>query len=282
MADEKTERRDRGVAAMRKDGDFKEAGPSLAATKEGRLLDNGPERTGVGRSDAENDKLDKILAHLGDIHDILGDYGERLDAVERGRKDGDDSEGAIAGAVGEEPGKPKGLLADRDEREERDDADQGTSERTPLLSRHDSARPINASDRARRAAAEFQTRADRVFEAFSIADSCPRYQDGETFVGYQQKILSKLKRYSSAWSKADLYSIRDGATLAVAADQIFADAYAAASAPPSVGSGVLRAVEETDRTGRKITRFFGDPEATWGMFKQQPRRMVGINLKPQG
>jgi hypothetical protein len=283
---ERDERRDRGVKAMRADGDYREAGPSLAATKEGRLLDNGPERTGGGRSDADESKLDQILAHLDSIHNELADTNERMDGFEAkyGRKDADeDSEGAIAGAVGAEPGKPKGLVADRYEREERDDADQGTSERAPLLSRHDSSvRPIESSQRISALAAAFQARADRAMQSLSIADAAPRHMQGETLIGYQQRILSPLKKYSSAWKGANIYSIRDPGTLEIAATQIFDSVMEYASSPASVPEGTLRPVTETDQSGRKITRWYGSPEACWGRFKQQPRRMVGINLKPQG
>jgi hypothetical protein len=41
--------------------------------------------------------------------------------------------------------------------------------------------------------------------------------------------------------------------------------------------GPLRAVTDTDRTGRAITKFYGDPEHTWAPFKGPHQRLVGIN-----
>ena len=50
------------------------------------------------------------------------------------------------------------------------------------------------------------------------------------------------------------------------------DAAFAAKATPG------QLVEELviDPTGRRISRFHGDPEACWGPFKQPGRRVVGI------
>ena len=44
-------------------------------------------------------------------------------------------------------------------------------------------------------------------------------------------------------------------------------------------AGILREVITTDDTGRRIRRFFGDPEACWGPFKQIPRHITGWNTK---
>jgi hypothetical protein len=295
----------------------------------------------------DGEKLDKILSHLDSIHTALADTNARMDAFESGKfgsrkdaeKDVDHGEGEQEG--GGEKGEPKGLVADRKDREERKDRgvkamkdaeeedetseekekapeeekdleeeEEGSGEDKNAVkydaaeeekeeerkdarrdARHDSLdsrltkmerrlAPRSNADRAK--FAEFQAAADKVFSAFSISDAAPRALDGESFTGYQQRLLSKLKTHSSAWKTVNLYDVRDSKILKLAADQIFADAYQEALHPATPQPGVLRAVEERDQTGRKITRFFGDPEATWGMFKQQPRRLTGINLKPNG
>lgn len=41
----------------------------------------------------------------------------------------------------------------------------------------------------------------------------------------------------------------------------------------------LREVIETDRTGRRTSRFYGDPGACWNMFSGRLRAVVGINLR---
>ena len=44
-------------------------------------------------------------------------------------------------------------------------------------------------------------------------------------------------------------------------------------------AGTVREVIEIDRAGRRISRFYGDPEAVWAPFKQVPRRVTGWNTK---
>lgn len=43
-------------------------------------------------------------------------------------------------------------------------------------------------------------------------------------------------------------------------------------------SGQLVELFVTDRTGRKISRFVGDPEACWGQFKAPLRRVTGFTI----
>lgn len=47
----------------------------------------------------------------------------------------------------------------------------------------------------------------------------------------------------------------------------------------SLQPGELREVIETDRTGRRISRFVGDPGAAWERFKLPSRLVVGIKNK---
>jgi hypothetical protein len=43
--------------------------------------------------------------------------------------------------------------------------------------------------------------------------------------------------------------------------------------------GELREIVETDRTGRHISRFVGDPGAAWQPFKLPLRIVTGFNTK---
>jgi hypothetical protein len=43
--------------------------------------------------------------------------------------------------------------------------------------------------------------------------------------------------------------------------------------------GTLRMVITVDETGRRIRKFFGDPEACWGPFKQPTRRVTGFRTQ---
>ena len=279
---------DRARAAYRADAERTEAesGPSLKATKNGVPIDSSLKRLDSdGHEVSDGDRLDKILNHLGALHQGMTELAARCDALEGKRgaadSDGDDQEEGLP-SDGSQEGDPRPLMADSQRRTCRD-SDQGNSKRTPLLAQRDGdEKPIDATLESRAAAAEFQSRADSAFQSFSVADSAPRWLQGESLTGYKQRLLSKLKTHSSGWRDVNLYNIRERAALDTAADMIFADSIAYAKSPSSVPEGRLRQVIETDATGRKISRFYGDPEATWGMFKSQSRRLVGINTKPQG
>jgi hypothetical protein len=43
-------------------------------------------------------------------------------------------------------------------------------------------------------------------------------------------------------------------------------------------AGRLTEVFETDVTGRRISRFYGDPERVWGAFKLPARHVVNIKV----
>jgi hypothetical protein len=266
---QRDERKDRARGAMRHDGEFDEphlTGQDLGATKEGRDQDRRLTNQ-TSRQDEAGDKLDKILAHMDALHEAIADCNAEIERLKGGRDDG------------AEPEEPEGEEEPGEGAEE--EQERIEPRRAIADSRHDSRPRSFSADAAERAKfAEFQARADRVFEAFSAADSAPRALSGETYMNYQRRVLGKLKTHSSSWRNVNLYDVRDSAALNAAAAQIFHDAYAVASAPPAVGSGVLRVVITKDQTGRQFSKFYGDPEATWGMFKQTPRRMVSINLDP--
>jgi hypothetical protein len=57
----------------------------------------------------------------------------------------------------------------------------------------------------------------------------------------------------------------------VSPEQAFQDREAAA--------GRLTEVIETDRTGRQISRFYGDPELVWGPFKMPSRLIASWRTK---
>lgn len=263
----------------------------------------------------QGQQLDKILAHLDSLHTKIADTCSRMDSFEANFKKGDDAK-KDAAEDGKEEGEARDLMADKarkDEAEEpkkepeeaaKDAAEEPEAEEeeegkepeaaadADKLARADAAtnaridrierlmKPRSNADRAM--FADFQAQADKIFQAYDVSDSAPRALDGEGFPDYQQRILSKLKTHSSGWKDVNLYDIRDKSILGLAAKQIFHDAYENALRPATPQPGVLRPVVDTDITGRKITRFYGDPEATWGMFKSQSRRLTGINLKPNG
>lgn len=121
-----------------------------------------------------------------------------------------------------------------------------------------------------------QARADKVAQAFG--DSAPRWVDGESLSQYRQRLLSKFKAHSADWKGVALAKLGDD-VLGVAETRIYADAIVAATDPANVPAGQLREIIETDRSGRRISRFIGDPGACWDMFKQPARNVIGWNTK---
>jgi hypothetical protein len=127
-------------------------------------------------------------------------------------------------------------------------------------------------DSARREYVEAQARADRVLRQFG--DSAERWQDGESIADYRRRLLEPLKQHSPAWRKVDVPRQED--VLAVAEKQILADAAREAVAPTNLKPGQLVERVTTDPTGRKISRFYGDPEAVWGMFRGETKIVTGF------
>jgi len=127
-------------------------------------------------------------------------------------------------------------------------------------------------DSARREYVEAQARADRVLRQFG--DSAERWQDGESIADYRRRLLEPLKQHSPAWRKVSVPRQED--VLQVAEQQILADAAREARAPTSIPPGKLVERVTTDVTGRRISRFFGDPEACWGAFKAEPKIVTGF------
>jgi hypothetical protein len=118
-----------------------------------------------------------------------------------------------------------------------------------------------------------QAQADRVAQAFG--DSAPRWLDGEGLLNYKRRLAGKYKQHSTTWKDADLAKV-DVSVLDQIVTQIYADAMTASVDPSRVPRGELREQIEPDRTGRRITRFVGDPESCWSIFKQPVRGVVAI------
>ncbi len=115
-----------------------------------------------------------------------------------------------------------------------------------------------------------QVRADRVAKQFG--DATPPPLAGEGLPQYRRRLLEPLQKHSAAWKGVSLHRA-DESLLRVAETQILADAQREATAPTNLRPGQLVERIEIDETGRKIRKFYGDPEACWGPFKQ-PVRIV--------
>jgi hypothetical protein len=121
------------------------------------------------------------------------------------------------------------------------------------------------------AAVEEQARADAAYAAHGLR--APARMINEDLDAYQRRLARPLQAHSSRWGVGvDLTPFRDNA-LRTVTGQIFSDAAAAAMKNDTPGQ--LRQVVSQDATGRRITRFYGDPEACWGPFKQASRVIIG-------
>jgi hypothetical protein len=122
-----------------------------------------------------------------------------------------------------------------------------------------------------------QSSAERVHQAFGDSAGAPRWLNGEAPDEYRRRLLGKWKSHSKTWKDVDLNTLA-GPALDIAERQIYADSIADAANPGSVPENTLVEVIEVDRTGRKISRFRGDPEACWGRFKAPQRRITGVTF----
>ncbi len=131
------------------------------------------------------------------------------------------------------------------------------------------------ANRGREAFVTAQVRADKVYAAFG--DSAPRWMTGESEDGYRVRLLTPVKKHSKAWKDVNLATLPADA-LKVAEETIYHDAIEAAAHPatgPDVG--LQEVFDAEPRTGRRISRFRGHPEACWAPFKQSPRYLTGFN-----
>ncbi len=131
------------------------------------------------------------------------------------------------------------------------------------------------ANRGREAFVAAQVRADKVYAAFG--DSAPRWMTGESEDGYRVRLLTPVKKHSKAWKDVNLSTLPADA-LRIAEETIYHDATEAAAHPatgPEVG--LQEVFDAEPRTGRRISRFRGHPEACWAPFKQPPRFLTGFN-----
>jgi colicin import membrane protein len=241
------------------------------------------------KADAEGGKkLDMILTHLDSMGKKVDACVSRMDSIEAKEKAKCDAEeeekkksdAAKADAEKEDEKKKADKARADAEEEDRKKVDAARGSGAALLARLEAVEKATTvlpdTDLAKFTAAQVQ--ADRVYHAFG--DSAPRWMAGEALPSYQRRLLVKVQKHSKAWKDKELSQLHDS-VLDVAETQIYADALSVAMSPSSVTAGTLREVVETDRAGRRISKFFGDPEACWGPFKGRVVKGVDrINLRP--
>lgn len=256
----------------------------------------------AAKKDEEGGPLDKVLTHLEGLHQKIDALGGRMDAAEAkmdsmGKKDDDeeakkddDSKKDDNEKEAEEKEAKKDDDAKKDESEDKeekkDDDDSKTDsargdsvDLTSIKSRLDGfeARLREPTPEERKAFTQAQLRAEPVYHALGDSNGAPRFLQGETLLGYRKRLLTPHKAHSKAWKDANLDAITDETVFGNIERQIYADALTAAQNPIIDQPLTLRPVTRTDATGRKITSFYGDPEACWGPFKSGRKAVIGFN-----
>lgn len=242
-------------------------------------------------ADSLNKRFDEVCSRL----DAMEKGGEKKDSFEGLEKkvegEGYDKEAAekIAGKVaeekkadgaekeGEEEAKEEGEAEKHLEAAEKDGKKEEKAERKDgeymdaqkrenaelkaqikaMQSRIESiAKPLTANDRDQLSAA--QARADSVARLFGDSVNPPMH--GESPIAYRKRLAAKFQKHSAANKTTRLDSL-DESVFAQIEDRIYADAQQIAASPAVMQPGRLMEHRETDRSGRVITTYTGDPMA---------------------
>jgi len=117
-----------------------------------------------------------------------------------------------------------------------------------------------------------QQRADGAYRAVGCSDGAPPHLQGEDIVSYRQRLLAGVQSRSPTWRNVTLPRAQDA--LAPIERQILTEATASLTDNSQYQNGQLREVVSLDQTGRRITRFYGDPGATWAPFQPAVTKYV--------
>ena len=270
------------------------------------------------KADAQGDKLDAVLA-------VLGDLAARMDAMEKelpapplvtaadkkAKKDDDskhrkDDDEAMCDDEEEEMAKKDDEMSEAEAKKEmmrkvdakkkhRKDA-EGSNPKE-----HDNGeiKPDDEGEVEHPGHMEFKKDEDEEEEAMrkdeeeaamcdaqakadsvfaSFGKSASRPLKGEGLMSYRKRLLRGLQAYSDSYKTVNLASIKDAQILSIAEKTIFADALMAARSPSMFGADQLIEINEKDRAGRTITKFKGAMEAWLGDFKVPSMRVKEFHL----
>lgn len=121
--------------------------------------------------------------------------------------------------------------------------------------------PLSANDRDELAL--IQKRADSLAQMFG--DSITPPLAGETPIEYRKRMAAKFQKYSDSTKGIQIEKL-DSASFNVIEDRIYTDAQSASTAAEAMPAGRLFPVHSTDRAGRTITKYHGDPKAWMAPF----------------
>lgn len=239
----------------------------------------------AARADSEEvavDPMKVVLDAIGALGTSIAAISTRMDSMEEAKADAKeedeekkadaDDEGCDKKADADDEAEDK--KADSDDEDEKKKADAAAKADTDALRRKvadlDRRIPQALTDADLDAVSAAQSRADSV--ASILGETAPRPMQGEAPIAYRKRLAAKFKSHSKRWAGVDLAKA-DDATLAIAEEDIYADAKKVAETPASVPAGQLRSVVKQDSTGRRITEFQGDPD-TWMRSFKAPRQTV--------
>lgn len=129
------------------------------------------------------------------------------------------------------------------------------------------------SDGVRKEFQRHQAEADAAYRQLG-EPAAPPPLDGEWLPHYRKRLLQPLQQHSPDWKGAELPS--DERVLNIAQKQILEAARHEAVAPRNIPAGTLVERIVTDPTGRRISKFFGDPAVTWAPFSIPPKIVTGF------
>jgi hypothetical protein len=120
---------------------------------------------------------------------------------------------------------------------------------------------------------DYQSAADTACRAWGAAAVPPLH--GEQLLDYRRRLLRPLMKYSKEFASVDLDELREPLITPIE-KSVFADAIKASADNSSVPADYLREVVTTDRTGRRISTFYGQPKTWMQQFSGNRRRVVGF------
>jgi uncharacterized protein YukE len=238
---------------------------SKSEEERAREIDDAVRAADAKRADAEaeehnGEKLDKLLEVLDSISRRMDSFeGAEREAKRNGAKESmsdDDEE--------REKGEARKLGADARADGIRFDSEEIEAFKAETGSQHAMANSVLA---------DIQSRADRASSAWG--KDAPHPWDGETITAYRRRTAHEHKQHSPQWKDVDLRQL-SGQTLRNAADQIFADSYAASRSPESYGDVLREVVRRDPLTGHTIKEYFGKPSSWLSMFAGE-RRFARFN-----
>lgn len=249
--------------------------------------------------DSNSKKMDAIASRMDAMETGMADSAKRLDAVCMKQDAAEDekkkSDAVRADADKEEEAKKDAARKDAEKEEEekkkadaaKADAEKEAEEKKKADSaRNDSAslkklqEQIDALTRTapaildadtRKRVVEFQSKAQRVAQAFGDSKDAPAICQGEAEQDYRIRLLSKYKDFSKSYKDADMSKIHDASVFTSIEDAIYNDAMAEAERPSTVQPGVMIPQKIKDAAGREITKYHGDPAACWDKFNPPVR-----------